>query len=56
MPPSTSAVCNRGTRAAMSPVVTTFTSSPNTLAIEALRLSSSKRSSVVAMENEPQRR
>ena len=56
MPPSTSAVCRSGTRDAMSAGVTTFTSSPNTLAIEALRLSSSKRSSSVAMEMDPQRR
>ena len=36
--------------------VTTSTVSPNTLAIEALRRSSSKRSVLVAMEMEPQRR
>ena len=50
MPPSTSAVCSNGTRALTSAAVTVSTRRPNTLAMEALRCSSSKRSAVVAME------
>ena len=37
----------------ISPTDSTFTSSPNTLAMEALRLSSSNRSAVAAIEIEP---
>ncbi|CAB4939838.1 unannotated protein [freshwater metagenome] len=52
-PPTTSSTLARGTISLTSPAVITFTASPKTRAIEAPRLSSSNRASVVATLTEP---
>ena len=53
MPPMTSPVYSNGMRSLISSGVTTSTRRPNTCAMDALRFSSSKRSSAVAIDTDP---